>query len=92
MRKPSEKKTHSTSIRMSQIQYDEIERNASAMNMTISQYMVHAAVHYGKTLDPETMTQIQNICNTSVEIAENADAEQVEAVKKGVQELWSRLS
>ena len=45
MRAESEKKTHSTSVRMSRNQYEQIEKNAAAQNMNISQFMIHAAVH-----------------------------------------------
>ena len=92
MRAESEKKTHSTSVRMSKNQYEQIEKNAKAQNMTMSQYMVHAAVHYEQKLDPETMTKIQNICNHAAEIAQNGDKELADAMQKEVRELWSRLS
>ena len=45
MRAESEKKTHSTSVRMSRNQYEQIEKNAAEQNMNISQFMIHAAVH-----------------------------------------------
>ena len=92
MRSESEKKTHSTSVRMSKKQFEQIEKNAAAQNMTISQYMVHAAVHPEQKLDPKTMVKIQNICNLAEEIAKNGDAEQADTIRKEVRELWSRLS
>lgn len=92
MRSESEKKTHSTSVRMSENQYEQIEKNASKQNMTMSQFMVHAAIHHEQKLDPKTMVKIQNICNLAEEIAKDGDAEQAEKIRKEVCELWSRLS
>ena len=92
MRSESEKKTHSTSVRMSENQYEQIEKNASAQNMTMSQFMVHAAVHHEQKLDPKTMVKIQNICNLAEEIAKEHDAEHTKEIRKEVRELWSLLS
>ncbi len=96
MRSESEKKTHSTSVRMSENQYEQIEKNAAAQNMTMSQFMVHAAIHHEQKLDPKTMVKIHNICNLVEEIAKEHDkehdAEQAEEIRKEVRELWSRLS
>ena len=96
MRSESEKKTHSTSVRMSKKQFEQIGKNASEQNMTVSQYMVHAAVHPEQKLDPKTMVKIQNICNLAEEIAKEHDkehdAEQADTIRKEVRELWSRLS
>ena len=92
MRAESEKKTHSTSVRMSRNQYEQIEKNAAAQNMNISQFMIHAAVHHEQKLNPKTMVKIQNICNLAEEIAKDGDAEKTEAMRKGMRELWSWLS
>ncbi len=91
MKNSSEKKTHSTSIRMSPLQFHEIEKNAEANKMTISTYMVHAAVHNDNKLDPATMVRIQNICNMACEIAKNDDSDQVNEMRAEVQALWSQL-
>ena len=90
MRQSSEKKTHSTSIRMSPTQYEEIEKNASANKMTLSQYMVHAAVHYEKTLDANTVAKLQEICNQVCAMA-GCDSKEGVAFRREVQALWSQL-
>ncbi len=88
MRKESEKKNRLTSVRMTEDQYSLIEKQAKEKCMSISAYMIEAAVHSGNT-SPRQLVCMQNLVNQAYEIIKSEDPKLAEQMKEEAAEIWS---
>lgn len=89
MRKASEQKTRSTSIRMTNDQYAIIEQNAKAKGMSVSAYLVDAAVHPAETLTPSIMASVQTLVNEACDTCRFYHPKDADRLAKEANELWS---
>ena len=88
MRKESEKKNRLTSVRMTENQYALIEKQAKEKSMSISAYMIEAAVHSGNT-SPRQLVRMQNLVNQAYEIIKSEDPKLAEQMREEAAEIWS---
>lgn len=91
MRKQSEVKSHTTSLRMTKEQFERIVACAEAKNMTISSYILDTVLHADNKLTPAIMVRIQEIVNHAFEATKLYDPEQAFRIQKEVEVLWSVL-
>lgn len=91
-RDESEKKGKVTSIRLTEEQRTRIHEQAKSKGMTVSNYIVTAAVNGDNAVTPETLIKMQNIANMACAAVEKYAPEKVESIQKGVDELWQELA
>lgn len=91
MRKESEKKTKVTSLRMTEEQYQEIQKMADEKGMSMGSYIVNSAVYSQKSVTPEIMVSIQNIVNAACAVIEESAPDKAEKMEKETKKLWSLL-
>lgn len=70
MRSEHEKKTITTSVKMSEAQKHIIEQRAKEKGMSVSSYLVDCAIHGESVLTPEILVKIQEMTNTANQIAD----------------------
>ena len=90
-RKQSEKKTLVTSVRMSEEQHKQIEKNAKKHKMTVSNYMITQAVNGEKGLDPKMMVEIPNLMNMAYSLAKKYEPETYNTMRERTNGLWQGL-
>ncbi len=89
MRKASEQKTRSTSIRMTNDQYAIIEQRAKEQGVSVSAYLVNAAVHPAASLTPGIMAKVQTLVNDACDACRCSNPKEAERLAKEANELWS---
>lgn len=92
MRKQSEKKTHTTSLRMTEEQYTAIERYAKEKKVSMSCYILNSALHADNKLTPKIMVRLQQLINHAYEAVKLNAPEQAFSLQKEAAYLWSKLS
>ena len=91
MRSENDKKNISTSVRMTQGDYDLLEQRAKECGMKIGPYIVETAVRADKSITPETVAKLQNIVNYACEAVKETSPKLVKGMQKEVDDLWSSL-
>lgn len=91
MRKESEKKTKVTSLRMTEEQYQAIQKMANEKKMSMGGYIVDSAIHSQKSVTPEIMVNIQNLVNTACAVIKESAPDKAEKMEKEAKKLWSLL-
>ena len=91
MKKDTELKTHLTSLRMTEEQYQIAKTNAKSKNMSLSEYILACSVHPDNKLTPEIMVQIQEITNEALRIARSKGIGFETQIQNEVDKLWLQL-
>lgn len=91
MRKESEKKTKVTSLRMTEEQYQAIQKMADEKKMSMGGYIVDSAIHSQKSVTPEIMVNIQNLVNTACAVIKESAPDKAEKMETEAKKLWSLL-
>lgn len=91
MRKESEKKTKVTSLRMTEEQYQTIQKMADEKEMSMGSYIVNSAMHSQKSVTPEIMVKIQNLVNAACGVIEKSAPDKAEKMETEAKKLWSLL-
>lgn len=91
MKSLEEQKTRRVSTRMTQAQYDEIEKKAEERNMSVSAFMVDASAHNDNQITLPQLLKIQNLANQAAESLMDSDPQTAAEIQKEVAELWSSL-
>lgn len=91
MRKESEKKTKVTSLRMTEEQYQAIQKMVNEKKMSMGGYIVDSAIHSQKSVTPEIMVNIQNLVNTACAVIKESAPDKAEKMEKEAKKLWSLL-
>lgn len=92
MKKQSEIKSHSTSLRMTQEQFEAIEKYANTKQMSVSSYILSSALHADSKLTPAIMVGIQELVNHTFEAVKHNAPEQAFSLQEEAAALWSKLS
>ena len=88
MKSPDEKKTRRVPTRMTQEQYENIKQKAKDRNMSVSAYVVDAAVHSDKFLTLPQLLHIQNLANMVAGACELTNPELAARIREEVSALW----
>ena len=88
MRKESEKKNRSTSLRMTENQFAVIEQKAQEKGMSVSSYMIDSAVHGSNALTPVLLVRMQDIVNEACEIIATDDPDKAKRMEQEAHALW----
>lgn len=91
MRKSSEKKEKTTSVRMTEEQKQIIQEMAEQRGMSAGAYMVNSAIHSGKAITPEIMVHIQNLVNFACETVKEQAPKDKSYMESEANKLWSLL-
>lgn len=70
MKKQSEKKSITKSVKLSQNEYQYIMQQAESRGMNFSGYMVDCAIHRQNTITPQIAVKVQEIANTALDLAD----------------------
>lgn len=90
-RAESERKGKVTSIRLTEEQHQKIQERAKSKGMTVSNYMITAAVNGDGALTPELLVKMQNVANEACAAVEEHAPDKVTSIQKGMAELWQKL-
>lgn len=71
MKSENEKKTRRVPTRMTQAQYKIIRQKALDRNMSVSAFVVEAAVHDDKRITPLQIMHLQNLINKAADACES---------------------
>lgn len=73
MKSLDEQKTRRVSTRMTQAQYDEIEKKAEERGMSVSAFMVDASAHNDNQINLQQLLKIQDLANHAAESLMESD-------------------
>lgn len=90
MRDETEKKTKSTTLRMTENQYAFIEKKAKEQGMSFGSYIVNKAIH-GDNLSPELVVRIQDVMNIAYRIIQDSEPETAKYLRGEMTAIWSKL-
>ena len=88
MKSQDEKKTRLVSTRMTQAQYEIVREKAKKRNMKLSSFVVDAAVHSDKQLNPHQVMQIYNLMYQAADACAATCPELAVQIRKGAENLW----
>ena len=91
MRSEKDKKTFTTSIKMTQGDHDLLEQRSRECGMKIGPYIIDTAIRADKSLTPETVAKLQNIVNFACEAVKGTSPKKVKEMQAEVNALWSSL-
>ncbi len=86
-----ERKDKVTSIRCSENQLKQIQKNAKEAGMTPSNYLILKGTNGEKALTPALLVEIQNQINHACSVVEKNAPEEVVTMQEGVNKLWQKL-
>ncbi len=89
-KKDTEKKTFVTSVRMSEEQHKQVQKNAKKHNMTVSNYMITTSVNGENGIAPDAMVRFQNMMNSVYAMCEKYEPQKLEEYRKQVNEIWPK--
>ena len=92
MRSEKDKKTFTTSIKMTKGDHDLLEQRAKECGKKIGPYIVETAVRADKTITPETVAKVQNIINYACEAVMETSPKMAKEMQKDVNEIWLSLN
>lgn len=82
MKKQSEKKTMTKSIKLSQNEYEQIQKQAADMEMNFSEYIKDSAIHRQNTITPQIAVKVQEIANTALDLADRLSYDEYATKRK----------
>lgn len=88
IRNESEKKTKSTSFRLSENQRAEIQKLADERGMTLSNFIATAAMNAKNQFSPEQCVHVQNIINIATELALKYDKDKLPEIDEEERAVW----
>ena len=88
MKHPDEKKTRRVPTRMTQGQYETIREKAKSRNMSVSAYVVDAAVHSDKSMSLPQLLRIQNLVNMAADACEKTHPGLASEIREEMFALW----
>lgn len=91
MKSEEEKKTRHLRTRMTQNQYKQVKEKADEQNMTVSAYVVEAAVHGDNHITPSMIMQLQTDFNEAANALEPVNPELAMKIRRKGDELWQLL-
>lgn len=91
-RSESEKKGKVTSIRLNESQHRKVKEQAKAKGMTVSNYIITAAVNGGSTVTPEMLVKMQNLANVACDAVKESAPEKVDLIQKEMNAIWQELA
>ena len=91
MKKQSEKKTMTKSIKLSQNEYEQIQKQAADKGMNFSEYIIDSAIHRQNTITPQIAVKVQEIANTALDLADRLSYDEY-ATKRKLQTQVDDLS
>lgn len=91
MKRESEKKLP-TAIRLSPNERRIVEEKAKAMEMSVTGYIRHMAVHGEESVSPKAMTKIQNLVNHAHDVVKETNPDEALALEEEANEIWSLLN
>ena len=91
MKSPEEKKSRRVPTRMTQREYDAVEKQAKERHMSVSAFVVDSAVHHDNPINPLQIMRIQNLANLAADACEASDPQTAYRIRKEAAALWSSL-
>lgn len=92
MRKESEKKSVTKSIKMTAEQESTINENAKLSDMSFSSYVLNKVIHSDNSLTPEILATVQEIVNCAERAAyKSGNLSEIENIKAEADKLWEYL-
>ena len=91
IRSELERKDKVTSIRCSDNQMIQIQKNAKDAGMTVNNYLVTTGVNGRNQLTPALLVEIQNQINYACSVVEETAPDKVQTMQEGVNKLWQKL-
>lgn len=91
MKKESEKKVP-TAIRLSPNERRIVEEKAKTMEMSVTGYIRHMAVHGDENITPNVMVKIQNLVNHAHDVAKQINPDEALSLEEEANEIWSLLN
>ncbi len=82
MKKQSEKKTMTKSIKLSQNEYEQIQKQAADKGMNFSEYIIDSAIHRQNTITPQIAVKVQEIANTALDLADRLSYDEYATKRK----------
>lgn len=82
MKKQSEKKTMTKSIKLSQNEYEQIQKQAAEKRMNFSEYIIDSAIHRQNTITPQIAVKVQEIANTALDLADRLSYDEYATKRK----------
>lgn len=82
MKKQSEKKTMTKSIKLSQNEYEQIQKQAADKGMNFSEYIKDSAIHRQNTITPQIAVKVQAIANTALDLADRLSYDEYATKRK----------
>ncbi|SEH86708.1 hypothetical protein SAMN02910265_03108 [Ruminococcus flavefaciens] len=90
-RDETERKGKVTSVRLSDAQYEAIQRNANKHGQSMSAYMANVASKEKTGLTPALIVQMQNMFNNACRVVEQNAPEEVDNMQKEMKKIWLKL-
>ena len=91
MKSEEEKKTRHLRTRMTQNQYKQVKEKADEQNMTVSAYVVEAAVHGDNHITPSMIMQLQTDFNEAADVLEPVNPKLAKKIRRKGDALWQLL-
>lgn len=82
MKKQSEKKSMTKSIKLSQNEYEQIQKQAADKGMNFSEYIIDSAIHRQNTITPQIAVKVQEIANTALDLADRLSYDEYATKRK----------
>ncbi len=92
MKAEEDKKDRRVSTRMTQNQYDDIQKRASEREMSISAYIVDAAAHVDNHFTLFHLLKLQNLVNLAARECEKTNRELASEIRERMKQLWLSLN
>lgn len=92
MKSEEEKKSKSVPTKMTQDQYKVIKQKAGNRSMSVSAFMVEAAVHGDKHITPLHVMRLQNRFNEAADACEAVNPQLAAELRREGDALWQFLS
>ena len=88
MRSQEEKRTATANVRLSEEQLLRIQEKAAKHEMSLSSYMLKAAMNANEGFDSMVAVHAQNILNIAMRLARKYEPETVKELKKEEMKIW----
>lgn len=88
MKSPEDRKDRLVPTRMTKQQYKQVKEKANERNMSVSAYVVEAAVHGNTQINPHIIAQIRDRMYHAADVCDSANPELAGEIRKEADELW----
>ena len=91
MKSEEEKKTRRVPTRMTQAEYKQIRQKAEKRGMSVSAFVVEAAVHSDNRITPLQIMHLQNLINKASDACESNNPELARELRREGDATWKIL-